>query len=119
MNKMTDRSKFVAKPFIQYKTNNVLIYPCSYRPLSDAEERALNAFNKLYKENGKFPLTAHIAKELNKNNKTWVHDLMNRLVCDGYVCCYLCRGKRFWCDRETAEKMDKALKQSAQSGAYR
>ena len=109
MNNMTDRTKFVAKPFIRYQTNNVEIWPETYRPLTDAEARALDAFWKLYDQKGKFPLTAHIAKELKVRNQTWVHDLMNRLVCDGYICCYLSRGKRYWCDRPLAERMEKAL----------
>lgn len=118
MNKMIEPKKFVAKSFIKFAVCDVIVFPETFPELSDAEERALDAFWELKKCKRK-PSTAQITRTIGVSNQTWVHELLMKLVGGGYIACYLKSSKRCWTDREHGLRMQKAINQSVQNGAYR
>ncbi len=111
MNNMTDRTKFVAKPWIKFAVCDVIVEPATFPQMSDAEERVYRAFFDYKEVKGKYPNTAQVAKSLGVSNQTWVHDLLMRLVGGGYIACYLKASKRQWTDRDNGLRMQKALNQ--------
>jgi len=62
-------------------------------------------FFELLAETKKYPSTSQITRRSGLKNKTYVMDLMMRLVGWGYIGSYVKGNKRVWCDRAEAERL--------------
>jgi hypothetical protein len=111
MNKQTPKQFKARKPFNRYAITDVWLHPKTYIRLTDGERKILNAFDECIKETQEFPLTSDVAKKAKIANKTWVSEQLMKLVCYGLIGSYQKNNKRMWCDRKTAKKNAKSIKQ--------
>ena len=111
MNKQTPKQFVARKPFKRYAITDVWLHPKTSIRLTDGERKILNAFNEYVAETNEFPLTSEVARKANIKTKTWVSEVLMKLVCYGLIGSYQKNNRRMWCDRKTAKKNAKSIKQ--------